>query len=145
MMFTLDASVFVRDLNPREPNHALCRELLERIATQHIPMIEPTMLGVEIAGTLSRELRDPMRGRLAITMLQELPNLTLIALDDALAEVAATIAADRTLRGADAVYVAVAQRYGTTLVSLDREQRERAAPLVTVMTPQEALAALTRS
>lgn len=60
-------------------------------------------------------------------MLQELPNLTLVALDDALAEVAATIAADRALRGADAVYVAVAQRYGTTLVSLDHEQRERAA------------------
>lgn len=46
---------------------------------------------------------------------------------------------DRALRGADAVYVAVARRAGCTLVTLDREQRERAAPVVRTLTPAEAL------
>jgi predicted nucleic acid-binding protein len=43
-MYTLDASIFVRDLNPREPNHAICRDLLERLAAQQIPIIAPALL-----------------------------------------------------------------------------------------------------
>lgn len=143
-MYTLDANIFVRDLNPREPNHAVCRDLLEHLATQRIRIIAPLLLLVEVAGTLSRELRDPMRGRMAMTMLQELPNLTLVALDQSLARLAAEIAADRSLRGADAVYVAVARQYGCTLVSLDREQRERSATIVITQTPEDALAELRR-
>lgn len=143
-MYTLDASIFVRDLNPREPNHAICRDLLERLAAQQIRIIAPSLLRVEVAGTISRELRDPMCGRRAMTMLQQLPNLTLVALDESLADVAAEIAADRALRGADAVYVAVAHRYRCTLVSLDQEQRERGAAIVVTQTPAEALADLAR-
>ena len=65
-----------------------------------------------------------------------------IPLDDALIDTAAEIAADYALRGADATYVAVARRHSCTLVSLDREQRERAAAIVTTRTPAEALADL---
>lgn len=124
-MYTLDANIFVRDLNPREPNHAICRELLEHLATLRIPIIVPLLLIVEVAGTLSRELRDPIRGRMAMMMLQELPNLTLVVLDESLAQAAAESAADRALRGADAVYVAVARRYGSTSGS-NRPQAFRA-------------------
>jgi predicted nucleic acid-binding protein len=67
----------------------------------------------------------------------------LIALDELLLDAAAELAADRALKGAEAIYVAVAQHHSCTLVSLDREQRERAARLVPAMTPGEALAALT--
>jgi predicted nucleic acid-binding protein len=109
-MYTLDASIFVRDLTPRDPSHADCRELLERLAVQRIPIIAPLFLLVEVAGTLSRELRDPMRGRMAFSTLQSLPNLTLVSLDATLAEAAAEIAADRALRAADALYVAVARQ-----------------------------------
>jgi predicted nucleic acid-binding protein len=42
---------------------------------------------------------------------------TLVPLDEALAERAATLAASARLRGADAVYGAVAYEYGTTLVT----------------------------
>lgn len=52
----------------------------------------------------------------------------------------AEIASGQRLRGADAVYTAVAERFGSLLVTLDREQRERAAPLVGTRTPAEALA-----
>jgi hypothetical protein len=36
----------------------------------------------------------------------------------------------------------MARRHGCALVSLDREQRERAVPIVLVLTPDEALAEL---
>jgi predicted nucleic acid-binding protein len=42
------------------------------------------------------------------------------------------------LRGADAVYVALARRLGMPLVTWDAEQRERAKPVVRVVTPEEA-------
>lgn len=71
-----------------------------------------------------------------------MPHVQLVTLDDALIDEAAEIAADRALKGADAVYVAVARRHRAILVTLDREQRERAAALVAVMTPTAALSAL---
>jgi predicted nucleic acid-binding protein len=141
-MFTLDASVFVRDLTPNDPDHAICRELLERLRASSTPINAPLLLLAEVAGVLSRELRDPMRGRLAVSVLEVLPNLSLIALDRELVQEAAEIAADRALRGADATYVAVARRHGFTLVTLDREQRERGAAVVSTRAPAELLAEL---
>jgi predicted nucleic acid-binding protein len=83
-----------------------------------------------------------MAGRLAAEFLRGIGNLTLISMDDSLAQAAAEIAADYALRGAEATYVAVARRHSCTLVSLDREQRERAAAIVNTRTPAEALAEL---
>jgi predicted nucleic acid-binding protein len=142
-MFTVDANVFVRDLDARHADHADCNALLEHLARTTTPIVVPALLLAEVAGALSRELHDPMRGRLAVVLLQELPHVTLVALDDVLAREAAELAADRARRGADACYVAVARRYNCTLVTLDREQRERAAAIVPVLTPAGALAALT--
>ena len=51
-------------------------------------------------------------------------------------------AADYALRGMDAIYVAVAQQYGTTLITLDGDVLQRAGAGVTMQTPAQALAAL---
>ena len=71
-----------------------------------------------------------------------MPHVQLSPLDDTLIDTAAEIAADYALRRADAVYAAVARRHNCTLVSLDREQRERAAAIVITRTPAEVLAEL---
>ena len=141
-MYTLDANIFVRDADPRDPDHRTCRALLERLASTSTPVTMPWLVLAEVAGALSREFRDPLRARIFTDLLTTLPNVTLVALDAGLAQEAAYVAADRAIRGADAVYVAVARRYGCALVSLDREQRERAALLVPTLTPTAALAAL---
>ena len=141
-MYTLDANIFVRDLDPRHPDHNICRDLLKRIHTTATPIIVPLLLLVEVGGAISREFRDPMRGRLAIMVLREFPNTTFVVLDDRLAQDAADIAADYGIREADAVYVAVARHSSCTLVTIDREQRERAAPIVAARTPAEILAGL---
>ena len=141
-MYTLDANIFIRDLDTREPQHAECHALLDELRMQAIPIISPVLVLAEVAGTVSRTRRDPMAGRLAADLLRGISNLTLIPMDDSLAQEAAEIAADYALRGADATYVAVARRHSCTLVSLDREQRERAAAIITTRTPAEALAEL---
>ncbi len=45
------------------------------------------------------------------------------------------------LRGANAVYVAVAQEFGTTVVTWDAEMLARGTQTVSVMTPTDWLAA----
>ena len=67
------------------------------------------------------------------------PNQTLVPLDEALADRAAALAALARLRGAAAVYAAVAQQYGTTLVTLDRQQLDRLPPVVRTARPTAVL------
>lgn len=141
-MYTLDANIFVRDLDTREPNHAECHALLAALKLGAHRIVVPGLALAEVAGAISRTRRDPIAGRLAAQLLSETANITFVPLDPALAQAAAELAADYALRGADAVYVAVARRHGCTLVSLDREQRERAAAVVTARAPAEALAEL---
>ena len=138
-MYTLDASVMIRTLTERGADAAVCIALLDALLAQRIPIIVPNILLAEVAGVIRRETNNPMRGRTAIAILQTLPLVTFVPVDDALAELAAEIAADRALRGADAIYVATARQYNCTLVTLDAEQRERGRAEVVTLTPQEAL------
>ena len=76
--------------------------------------------------------------------LSRLPHVTVRVLDEVCALHALTLAAQHGLRGADAVYVAVAHEAGSTLVTLDNEHlTERLVNLITVCTPAAAMAALT--
>jgi predicted nucleic acid-binding protein len=55
--------------------------------------------------------------------------------DESLAREAAELAARLRLRGADAVYVAVARKLDLPLVTWDAEQRERGGAAIVVRTP----------
>jgi predicted nucleic acid-binding protein len=61
--------------------------------------------------------------------------IELVQITTSLAERAAAIAAEHRIRGCDAVYVALADQLSDTLVTLDRQQLERGAALVTVRAP----------
>jgi predicted nucleic acid-binding protein len=63
-----------------------------------------------------------------------------VPLGPAVAQQAADLAATHRLRGSDAVYAAVALRVGATLVTRDREQRERLNAVLTARYPEEGLA-----
>ena len=141
-MYTLDANIFLRDLNTNDPDYLECHALLAQLEATATPVIVPLVLLAEVAGSIRREVGDTMRARVFVTLLRALPHLSFVPLDDDLADEAAAIAADYALCGMDAIYVAVAHRFGCTLVSLDREVRQRAAPLITVQTPVQALAGL---
>jgi predicted nucleic acid-binding protein len=63
------------------------------------------------------------------------PRLQLMPVDAVLARSAAEAAADHLLRGADALYAAMAHLLGLPLITLDAELRRRAAGLVRVVAP----------
>lgn len=66
-------------------------------------VIVPTLLLAELAASISRVRRDPMRARITVEALQALPFMEFIDLDRTLGQEAAEIAADRAVKGADAV------------------------------------------
>lgn len=61
--------------------------------------------------------------------------LSIHSVSESQGEAAAAIAARQFLRGADAVYAALARRLGTPLVTWDKELLERAAAVVPTLTP----------
>jgi predicted nucleic acid-binding protein len=61
--------------------------------------------------------------------------IQLIPVTLALAERAALIAAEHRIRGCDAVYVVLAEQLSDALVTLDPQQLERGAAVVTVRAP----------
>ena len=141
-MYTIDTSVWINAVEPHEQDHAASRQLLGLLRARQIPVIVPTLVTVEVAGTASR-LRDAARGQRMAELLVRLRMVSVVALDDLLARHAAALAAAHRLRGADAVYAAVAQQFATTLVSRDREHLTRLVGIVPVLHPVAALAALT--
>lgn len=138
--YTIDASVFVNAFNPHEEGHAESLATLTAIQDRGDPVIVPTLLLPEVAAAVARA-SDDSDGALAYAKATAgLPNLTLVTLTPPMARQAAELAAAHRLRGADSIYVAVALRYGTTLVSRDEQQRARGSGVVACLTPEEALA-----
>jgi predicted nucleic acid-binding protein len=140
--FTLDASVVMNAFNPAEAGHAISLQLQTAIQSQAIPVFVPTLLLTEVAATIGRVLGDTPGAHDFVLRLSRLPYLRFASLTRPLALTAANLAAEYRLRGADAVYVAVARQFGTILVTLDDQQRTRAATSVSTRTPAEALAEL---
>jgi len=136
---TIDASVFINAFNPNEPRHTESRRLMERIRAEGLPMVVPTLVLPEVAATISRATGDSQTARLFTDQLRRLPGLVLVPLDQGLAAQAAEIAAEHRLRGSDAVYGAVSLRFGSLLVTLDREQHARLKPIVRSSYPAVAL------
>lgn len=141
-MYTVDASVWVNGFDQRESGHKTSRQVLERLRAQAIPIFEPMLVLAEVAGAISRTRQDPARAEAFAITLGQLPNVTILPLDEALGQQALALAAQHGLRGADAVYAAVAQQAGCTLISLDHEHLTRLAGLISVQTPAVALAEL---
>jgi predicted nucleic acid-binding protein len=140
--YTVDASVFVNAFNSHEPGYVDSYRFLEYVKTQAFPIIVPTLLLPEIAAAIGRGSQNATLARKLANAVGRLPNVIMVPLDDVLAQQAADVAAEYRLRGSDAVYVAVALRFGSTLVTLDQEQAARVAPVLATQNPLEALTTL---
>ena len=142
-MYTVDASVWVNGFDQRESGHETSRQLLELLREQAIAIFEPMLVLAEVAGAISRTRQDPARAEAFALTLGQLPNVTILPLDEALGQQALALAAQHGLRGADAVYAAVAQQAGCTLISFDNEHlTTRLSSVISVQTPEAALTEL---
>jgi len=140
-IYTVDASVFLNPFARAEVGHTDSARFLAYLEAEAAPIVVPTLVITEVAAAIGRSQRDPVLALEAAAGVGRLDHLSLIALDVRLAEEAARVAATHRLRGSDAVYAAVALRFGATLVTRDREQRERLDPVLNARSPEQVLGA----
>lgn len=131
----IDASVWIGALHVQDAHHAASTRWLNQHLTGATQLVTPTLALAEVAGAIRRRTGSVASGNRVIADIAALPGLDLVPLDIALASEAAALAADRALRGADAVYVAVARRLGLPLVTWDEEIHTRCAGVIRVVYP----------
>jgi predicted nucleic acid-binding protein len=95
----------------------------------------PTLLLPELAGAVARRTGDSSLGLEAAKQVLAWPFLELVPQDDALVTLATQMAAELSVRGADAIYIATARRLGLPLATWDDEQRTRASLIMAAHSP----------
>ena len=134
-MPVIDASVYVALYLKAEHAHSVSRTWFGEAVSAHNTLFAPVVLLAEIGAALSRGAGQPDLARQAVTQLLESGLVELVTVSSELAERAAEIAIDCRIRGADAIYVALAERLDDELVTLDQQQLERAKDVVKARTP----------
>ncbi len=138
-VYVVDASVFVADARPSEPFHADANTLLQFIANTQQVICAPTIVLPEIAAAITRGANNPDLAQRLVSVLRRLPHIQIMVVDDIVSDHAATLAANYSIRGCDAIYVALAELHHAILITLDNQQRNRVPSQVTARTPREAL------
>lgn len=139
MPVTVDASVFVNAFSPDEDGSDVSTEFLSQLRKDGVPLIQPTLFFPEVVASIARKQDNTDVALELMYELKNFSNLTLVDLDESLADIASDVAARYRLRGSDAIYAAVALRFGTELITLDREQLARLPKVLPVRTPQKML------
>ena len=134
-MAVIDASVYIALINAHEQDHARSWGWFERTQAAPDPILAPVILLAEVASALSRGVGDTELAHKVIGQLKRSGVIELVPVTLALAENAATIATNHRIRGCDAIYVALADQLNQALVTLDRQQLERAPGIVKVHEP----------
>ena len=140
-MLTIDANVFVSSSSLTDKLNAESEEFLRRAGRQELQIYCPTLLLPEVASAIIRPTSDINAARITLAGVENFPNINLVPLTEQRAQAAVQIAINCRLRGADAVYAAVAEEYETTLITWDQELLERGAAAALTMTPTDWLAA----
>lgn len=129
-MIVVDASVWVGRFLPQDAFHTLSRTWLTNSTLAAQTLVVPTTVFAEIAGAISRRTGHDLLGYEIVQQIRKLPTLQPIQIDNTLGDLAAELASTYRLKGADAVYLAVAHRLQIPLVSWDEEQLRRASAVV---------------
>ncbi len=116
-MLTVDANVFVSAASATEAQHQISRAFFARTFALSISLYCPTILLPEVAAGIARPTGRAEFATRTVDGIRRLPDLSLVLLDESRADLATDAAITCRLRGADAVYIAVAQEYGTTLIT----------------------------
>jgi len=132
VFIVIDASIWVVRLVAEDVFYEPVKTWMSARLADNDQFLAPSLLLAEIGGAISRRT-TPSLALKAIEQIQNLPGLQLVEMEDLLLQEAAHLAAQLGLRGADSIYVALAARLDLPLMTLDVDQRERAAKRIKVL------------
>lgn len=136
LLVVVDTSVWVSWLRPSETNHRSSSTWMEQFIARNGLLVSPTMLLIEVAASISRLTGQALRAKEAITKLNSISKIQIFPMDASLVQIAIDAATGLQLRAGDAIYVALAHQLNIPLVSWDKEQLQKASPLVATYTPE---------
>lgn len=108
---------------------------MDGIVTMGSRVVAPALLLPEVAGAIRRATGHEEAASRAVHLLLSEPLISIAPMSEEMAVHAAEVAAATGMRGADAVYAGLAAGLGFRLVTLDKEQRERARQVVETTEP----------
>lgn len=138
-LLTIDANVFISAIVRQEVHHADSLALLQKLSDGPASAVCPTLVIVETVAGIARPTGNEDLARQGRILIEEFPGIRLQAPGLHLIRHAAEIAASHRLRGADAVYLAVAQIHRTTLITWDKEMLQRGPDVAPTVTPAQWL------
>lgn len=134
-MFCIDASVIICAASPKEPYFSKCKDFLTQIRERDVKVFLPEIIIPEITSGLFRATGDSIVAYELALSFRNVPNFSFVTVDRKLADLASWVICKTGLRGADAIYVALASDYNLELITLDKEQLEKSKKLVKVRKP----------
>jgi predicted nucleic acid-binding protein len=134
-MPVVDASVCVAIFKADEPGHLDAMAWLATASLDEEPIVAPVILLAEVGAALARAVVDDPSPMEVVRHLRSRRLLELFPVAEKLAARAAVIATSCRLRGSDAIYVALAEQLAIPLITLDQQQLERGAKVVTTRPP----------
>ncbi len=135
----IDASVWVASVLMEDAHHEVSIAFMHRFVKERQIATLPLLVWAEIAGAVARRTGDTERGLKTAGLITAQVWVRGVPLDATLANESMRLAAKLRLRGADAVYVALAATCSEPLITLDAEMLERARGVAEVFTPEQWL------
>jgi predicted nucleic acid-binding protein len=134
MKLVLDASVAVAAMRTSEPSHAAARARIERAIRNADALLLPPIFPAEVGGALARLGVPEAQIRRLVDALVRSPH-EVVTMGPKRAGATQSLAMNGRLRGADAVYVWLANARNVTLCTLDDEMTRRGGAFCTVISP----------
>ncbi len=132
-MAVCDASVMTSVFIPGDKHHNRSLLWYTQAISDGVTLHAPNLLLVEVAAAIRRETGNGELVERAIEQMRA--DYKLYELTDARAQASARVADTCSVRGADAVYLALAQELGQPLITMDRQQLDRGSQVATTREP----------
>ncbi len=134
-MAVVDASVLLPALALVDTHHEVCKSWLDQLIHSKKQFSAPSIILAEVAAPIGRMYNQPQLAETLVQKLMLASYANLIPVTIPLARRAAIIGTNYKIRGCDAIYVALAEMLDEELITLDKQQGERAKTLIQVNHP----------
>ena len=131
----VDTSVWISRILTTDINHGAARNWIDPYLLGGGTLVAPMLFVIEVAAAVSRQTKSPGDAHSAVSQLYGLSGLRLVQIDQTIINTATDLAANLGLRGADALFVALATQLNIPLLSFDSEQLQRPAMLISTIRP----------